>query len=95
MALRIAAEPFPPTAHREESLVLTLADEEAHLRSANNHLRNAVYLISIQQDRVERLKVAGLDTVLSEALLSLMNATLRNFIQHREAIREAIARARL
>lgn len=75
--------------------MLTLSDEEAHLRSANDHLRNAVYLISVQQDRVERQRAVGLDTVLSDALLSLMNATLRNFIQHRLAICEAVRRARV
>lgn len=75
--------------------MLTLADEEAHLRSANEHLRSAVYLISIQQDRVERQRAMGLDTVVSDALLSLMNATLRNFIQHRQAICEAVERARV
>ncbi|MCW3640458.1 hypothetical protein [Burkholderia cenocepacia] len=74
--------------------MLTLADELAHLRSADDHLRNAVYLISVQQDRVKRQRAAGLETALSEGLLSLMNATLRNFIQHRVAICEAIKIAR-
>ncbi|MBB5509049.1 hypothetical protein [Paraburkholderia atlantica] len=72
--------------------MLTL-DEKAHLHSANDHLRNAVYLIAVQQDRVERQTVAGLDTTLSETLLSLMNATLRNFILHRKLICETIERA--
>lgn len=35
-------------------MLTTLADEEAHLRRANDHLRNALYLISVRQDRVER-----------------------------------------
>lgn len=75
--------------------MLTLADEEAHLRRANDHLRNALYLISVQQDRVERQRAAGLDTTVSDALLSLMNETLRNFIEHRLAICEAVKRVRV
>lgn len=55
--------------------MLTFVDEEAHLRSANDHLRNAVYLIAVQQDRVQR--AAGLNTVVSDALLSLMK---RHFV---------------
>lgn len=74
--------------------MLTFADEEAHLRSANDHLRNAVYLIAVQQDRVERQRAAAQDTASSDALLSLMNETLRNFIQHRQAIYEALEAAR-
>lgn len=74
--------------------MLTFVDEEAHLRIANNHLRNAVYLVAVQQDRVERQRAAGLNTVVSDALLSLMNATLRNFIQHRQAICKALETAR-
>ena len=74
--------------------MLTIADEETHLRSVNDHLRKAVYLIAVQQDRVERQRAAALDTASSSELLSLMNATLRNFILHRQAIWEALERAR-
>lgn len=75
--------------------MLTLADEEAHLRRANDHLRAALYLISVQQDRVERQRATGLDTTVSDALLSLMNETLRNFIEHRLAICGAVRRNRV
>ncbi|WP_367032849.1 hypothetical protein R0290_00250 [Burkholderia semiarida] len=72
--------------------MLTLADEEAHLRRANDHLHNALQLISVHQDRVEERRAAGLDTTVSDALLRLMNETLRNFIEHRLAICEVIKR---
>lgn len=74
--------------------MLTFVDEEAHLRGANDHLRNAVYLIAVQQDRVERQRAAAQDTASSDAHLRLMNATLRNFIQHRQAICKALETAR-
>jgi hypothetical protein len=70
--------------------MLTLADEQEHLRSANAHLRNAVYLIAVQHGRVVSQTTAGLNSDASEGLLSLMNATLRNFLRHRIAIVEAI-----
>ncbi|PMS23297.1 hypothetical protein C0Z18_02005 [Trinickia dabaoshanensis] len=67
-------------------------DEQAHLLSANNRLRYAVYLISVQQARVENLTAAGLNAALAEDLLCLMNAILRNFIRHRQLILDSIER---
>jgi hypothetical protein len=57
----------------------TLADEQEHLRAANDHLRHAVYLVAVQHGRVERQTIAGVDSTASAGLLSLMNSTFRNF----------------
>ncbi|WP_198398895.1 hypothetical protein [Burkholderia pseudomallei] len=68
----------------------TLIDEHSHLRLANDHLRTAVYLIAAQEDRLARYCASGLDTRLPEELLFTMQAILRNFIAHRQAICDAI-----
>ena len=67
-----------------------LVDELFHLRAADDHLRTAVYLISAEEALVAKMRAAGLDTRVSEQLLSTMQSILRSFISHRRAIRDAI-----
>jgi hypothetical protein len=50
----------------------------------------AVFLLSAQEDRVARERAAGLDTALSAELLFTMQAILRSFLVHRQAIFDAL-----
>jgi hypothetical protein len=70
--------------------MLTRVDEQSHLRAADDHLRLAVFLLSAQEDRIARERAAGLDTPLSGELLFNMQAILRSFIAHRQAILDAL-----
>ena len=70
--------------------MLTIVEELSHLRAADDHLRTALYLVSAQEDRLARLRAAGLDIRQSEQLLLVMQAIFRSFLAHRRAICDAI-----
>lgn len=68
----------------------TLAEELTHLGAANRHLRLAVYLVATQEVRLAECQAAGRDSRLHEELLEVMHQTLRNVIEHRQTICDAI-----
>ncbi|MDR5660971.1 hypothetical protein [Burkholderia cenocepacia] len=65
-------------------------DKSAWLLDADQHLRQAVYLIAEQECRVARYRGGGLNAELAEELLSMMNTILRTLIVHRQQIVDAI-----
>ncbi|MEX3765017.1 hypothetical protein [Paraburkholderia phenoliruptrix] len=70
--------------------MLNLVDELSHLRAADDNLRTAVYLISVQEALIGKLRAAHRDTQVAEQLLSTMQSILPSFISHRLAICDAI-----
>lgn len=70
--------------------MLKLVDELSHLRAADDHLRTAVYLISVQEALLAKSSATHRDTQVAEQLLSTMQSILRSFISHRLAICDAI-----
>lgn len=71
---------------------MNLAAEERHLRLVNDHLAKADLRIRRQEKRIQAMETAGLDTVTSLNLLTLMREAQQLMEQHREQILEAIER---
>lgn len=75
--------------------VLTLSEELSQLQQANDHIAAAIRRIEIQRTLIASMAGNGEERALAEALLATMQATLKQFTCHRDAIVENIVRLRV
>jgi hypothetical protein len=103
----IRARPAPTTEEKEEDPragkrsrlaarqggnVVSLPDEFDNLRQADAHIANALRRVEFQQRLIESMLAGSEQRARAEALLVTMQATLEQFMFHRESIRDGITR---
>lgn len=73
---------------------MTLSEELENLRQADLHIAEATRRIDAQRAFAASLPAGSSEKERSDALLATMQATLAQFVLHRQAIVESIARLR-
>jgi hypothetical protein len=72
--------------------VLSLPDEFDNLRLADAHIANALRRVEFQQRLIKSMLAGSEQRARAEALLVTMQATLEQFMFHRESICDGITR---